>query len=64
VHGMKRCSSSFKTDRVEYMYQDPKANYKMLALHYGNLSMLGWKYKVGLTEVLTKPYDWYLEKKT
>jgi GDPmannose 4,6-dehydratase len=38
VHGIKRRSSSFNTDRIDHLYQDPhEANCKLL-LHYGDLS--------------------------
>jgi GDPmannose 4,6-dehydratase len=38
VHGIKRRASSFKTQHVSHIYQDPhiaKANFR---LHYGNLT--------------------------
>ena len=38
VHGIKRRASSFDTERVDHIYEDPhtiNANFK---LHYGNLS--------------------------
>jgi len=38
VHGIKRRSSLFNTDRIDHLYQDPhEANVK-LKLHYGDLS--------------------------
>jgi len=38
VHGIKRRSSLFNTDRIDHLYQDPHdANIK-LTLHYGDLS--------------------------
>lgn len=38
VHGIKRRSSSFNTDRIDHLYQDPhEKNYKF-QLHYGDLS--------------------------
>jgi GDPmannose 4,6-dehydratase len=38
VHGVKRRSSSFNTERIDHLYQDPhEANYQM-RLHYGDLS--------------------------
>jgi GDPmannose 4,6-dehydratase len=38
VHGIKRRSSSFNTERVDHLYQDPhQANIK-LHLHYGDLT--------------------------
>ena len=38
VHGIKRRSSSFNTNRIDHLYQDPlEANRKFL-LHYGDLT--------------------------
>jgi GDPmannose 4,6-dehydratase len=38
VHGIKRRSSSFNTDRIDHLYQDPHDTNKNLILHYGDLS--------------------------
>jgi GDPmannose 4,6-dehydratase len=38
VHGIKRRSSSFNTDRIDHLYQDPHDINKNLILHYGDLS--------------------------
>lgn len=38
VHGIKRRSSLFNTDRIDHLYQDPHENDKSLILHYGDLS--------------------------
>lgn len=38
VHGMIRRSSSFNTERLEHIYQDPHVANKRLFLHYGDLS--------------------------
>ena len=38
VHGIKRRSSLFNTDRIDHIYQDPHTNNKSLNLHYGDLS--------------------------
>ena len=38
VHGIKRRSSSFNTDRIDHIYQDPHTNNKNFILHYGDLS--------------------------
>jgi len=38
VHGIKRRASSFKTQRVDHMYQDPHWDNARLHLHYGDLS--------------------------
>ncbi len=37
VHGLVRRSSSFNTERLETIYQDPHANDYRLRLHYGDL---------------------------
>lgn len=38
VHGMIRRSSSFNTERLEQIYEDPHVNNRKLVLHYGDLS--------------------------
>ncbi|MDR2942309.1 MAG: GDP-mannose 4,6-dehydratase [Treponema sp.] len=38
VHGIKRRSSSFNTERVEHLYQDPHEKNKKFFLHYGDLT--------------------------
>jgi GDPmannose 4,6-dehydratase len=38
VHGIKRRSSSFNTDRIDHLYQDPHETKCKLILHYGDLS--------------------------
>ena len=38
VHGIKRRSSSFNTDRIDHVYQDPHVNHRDLVLHYGDLT--------------------------
>lgn len=38
VHGIKRRSSSFNTDRVDHLYQDPHATGRRFFLHYGDLT--------------------------
>jgi GDPmannose 4,6-dehydratase len=38
VHGIIRRSSSFNTDRIEHLYQDPHESQKRLTLHYGDLA--------------------------
>jgi GDPmannose 4,6-dehydratase len=38
VHGIKRRSSLFNTDRIDHLYQDPHDNEIKLTLHYGDLS--------------------------
>ena len=38
VHGIKRRSSSFNTDRIDHLYQDPHNSLRKFILHYGDLS--------------------------
>jgi GDPmannose 4,6-dehydratase len=38
VHGIKRRSSSFNTERVDHLYQDPHEKNKKFFLHYGDLT--------------------------
>jgi len=41
VHGLIRRSSTFNTDRIEHIYQDPHIPDIKLHLHYGDLSVSG-----------------------
>ena len=38
VHGIKRRSSSFNTERIDHLYQDPHETKRNLILHYGDLT--------------------------
>jgi GDPmannose 4,6-dehydratase len=38
VHGVKRRASSFNTDRIDHLYQDPHEKGVRLRLHYGDLT--------------------------
>ena len=38
VHGLKRRSSLFNTDRIDHLYQDPHEANRRLTLHYGDLT--------------------------
>lgn len=38
VHGLKRRSSMFNTDRIDHLYQDPHIENRNLVLHYGDLT--------------------------
>ena len=38
VHGIKRRASSFNTDRIDHLYQDPHESDPRLVLHYGDLT--------------------------
>jgi GDPmannose 4,6-dehydratase len=37
VHGIKRRASSFNTDRIDHLYQDPHIENRSFVLHYGDL---------------------------
>ena len=37
VHGIKRRASSFNTDRIDHLYQDPHQPDRRIHLHYGDL---------------------------
>ena len=38
VHGLKRRSSMFNTDRIDHLYQDPHFDNRNLILHYGDMT--------------------------
>jgi len=38
VHGIKRRASSFNTQRIDHLYQDPHVEDKRFILHYGDLT--------------------------
>lgn len=38
VHGVKRRASSFNTERIDHLYQDPQIENRNLILHYGDLT--------------------------
>jgi len=38
VHGLKRRASSFNTDRIDHLYQDPHVSGRDLILHYGDMT--------------------------
>ncbi|MDD7911407.1 MULTISPECIES: GDP-mannose 4,6-dehydratase [Pseudovibrio] len=38
VHGIKRRSSSFNTERIEHLYQDPHTQNQRFFLHYGDMT--------------------------
>ena len=38
VHGLKRRSSLFNTDRIDHLYQDPHSSNRNFILHYGDLT--------------------------
>jgi len=38
VHGLKRRSSLFNTDRIDHLYQDPHTDHRNFILHYGDMT--------------------------
>jgi len=38
VHGVKRRASSFNTDRIDHIYEDPHVDNRRFSLHYGDLT--------------------------
>ena len=38
VHGLKRRSSLFNTDRIDHLYQDPHIKNQNFILHYGDMT--------------------------
>lgn len=38
VHGIKRRASSFNTQRIDHIYQDPHIEHQNFVLHYGDLT--------------------------
>jgi GDPmannose 4,6-dehydratase len=38
VHGIKRRASSFNTERIDHLYQDPHIDHRNFVLHYGDLT--------------------------
>src|SRR5436853_876333 len=38
VHGIKRRSSLFNTDRIDHLYQDPHESDRRFVLHYGDMT--------------------------
>jgi GDPmannose 4,6-dehydratase len=54
VHGIKRRASSFNTDRVDHIYQDPHIDNARFKLHYGDLSDTS-----NLTRIIQKKTRFY-----
>src|SRR5215813_6534160 len=38
VHGIKRRTSLFNTDRIDHLYQDPHVTSRRFILHYGDMT--------------------------
>ena len=47
VHGVIRRASTFNTQRIDHIYQDPNEEDARLRLHYGDLASTEWR-KTGL----------------
>ena len=56
VHGIKRRSSLFNTDRIDHLYQDPHVKNRNLILHYGDMTD-----SMNLTKIIqeTQPNEIY-----
>ena len=56
VHGIKRRSSLFNTDRIDHLYQDPHIKNRNFILHYGDMTD-----SMNLTRIIqeTKPDEIY-----
>ena len=56
VHGIKRRSSSFNTERIDHIFEDPHVSTNNFTLHYGDLSDSS-----NLTRILseTRPHEVY-----
>ncbi|MEE2954297.1 MAG: GDP-mannose 4,6-dehydratase [Bacteroidota bacterium] len=56
VHGIKRRSSLFNTDRIDHLYEDPHIKNRRLILHYGDMTD-----SMNLTKIIqdTKPDEIY-----
>jgi GDP-D-mannose dehydratase len=56
VHGIKRRASSFNTDRIDHIYEDPHVDNRRFSLHYGDPSKakqkLGWSPKITFEELV------------
>ena len=56
VHGIKRRASSFNTERIDHLFQDPHMTNKNFYLHYGDLTD-----SLNLTRIIqeVKPHEIY-----
>jgi len=56
VHGIKRRSSMFNTDRIDHLYEDPHVENRNLVLHYGDMTD-----SMNITRIIqeTKPDEIY-----
>jgi len=58
VHGIKRRASSFNTERIDHIYQDPHINHPDLILHYGDLTDTVIWYALFKSASLMKSITW------
>ena len=42
VHGLKRRTSLFNTDRIDHLYEDPHIENQNFILHYGDMTWHPW----------------------
>ena len=56
VHGVKRRSSSFNTQRIDHIYQHPHVEDSKLKLHYGDLSDSSNLTKILPRSIIEKKY--------
>ncbi len=56
VHGLKRRSSMFNTERIDHLYQDPHVDNRNFVLHYGDMTD-----SMNLTRIIqeSQPYESY-----
>jgi GDPmannose 4,6-dehydratase len=60
VHGIKRRSSLFNTDRIDHLYQDPHEKEVKLKLHYGDLTDSG--NIIRIIQEVSSVYEAYVNK--
>ena len=64
VHGLKRRSSIFNTDRIDHLYQDPHVDNQNFILHFGDMTDTANADGVGTLRLLEAIRILGLEKKT
>ena len=55
VHGIKRRASSFNTQRIDHLYEDPQKPDRRLVLHYGDMTDSSSLTRVLLEESVMSP---------
>jgi len=73
VHGIKRRSSLFNTERIDHLYHDPHDPGRRFVLHYGTpqklldisrITSLGWRPRIALPQGIARTYCEVLEART